>query len=194
VWWAPPLPVSDAGDDAEPSIAPIVDRIGPPISTTPWSPDLVAQTLEILTVFRRDDQLFCLKPIHAESLRVGLAKDEQPGDHVLRALAWYPLAPRLVHSTSWRFEQGDVVLTYIAVVDEPETLPPESLVAVPVGRADLARGGATGAPGSIEVAQVLEHALRHLAWLLRDDPVVGAALADWDGALRDYVPEPFRAL
>ena len=115
MWWAPPLPVSDAGDDAEPSIAPIVDRIGPPISTTPWSPDLVAQTLEILTVFRRDDQLFCLKPIHAESLRVGLAKDEQPGDHVLRALAWYPLAPRLVHSTSWRFEQGDVVLTYVAV-------------------------------------------------------------------------------
>jgi hypothetical protein len=193
VWSAPPLPVSDAGD-VEPSIAPIVDRIGPPISTTPWSPDLVAQTLEILTVFRREEELFCLTPIHAQSLRVGLAKSEQPGDHVLRALAWYPLAVRLVHSTSWRFEQGDVVLTYVAVVDEPERLPRESLVAVPVARTELARGGATGAPGSIEVAQVLEHALRHLAWLLRDDPVVGAALADWAGALRDYVPEPFRAL
>jgi hypothetical protein len=193
VWSAPPLPVSDAGD-VEPSIAPIVDRIGPPISTTPWSPDLVAQTLEILTVFRREEELFCLTPIHAQSLRVGLAKSEQPGDHVLRALAWYPLAVHLVHSTSWRFEQGDVVLTYVAVVDEPERLPRESLVAVPVARTELARGGATGAPGSIEVAQVLEHALRHLAWLLRDDPVVGAALADWAGALRDYVPEPFRAL
>lgn len=186
--------MSDAGGEAEPSIAPLVDRIGPPISSTPWSPDLVAQTLEILTVFRRGDELFCLNPIHAESLRVGLAKDEQPGDHVLRALAWYPLAPRLVHSTSWRFEQGDVVLTYVAVVDEPKTLPPESLVAVSVARAELARGGATGAPGSIHVAQVLEHALRHLAWLVRDDPAVGEALAGWEGALRDYVPEPFRTL
>ena len=86
MWLVLPLPVSDAGGDSEPPIAPIVDRIGPPISTTPWSPDLVAQTLEILTVFRREDRLFCLTPIHAESLR-GEEHAVEAGEEE-DALAW----------------------------------------------------------------------------------------------------------
>ena len=42
--------------------------------------------------------------------------------------------------------------------------------------------------------QVQEHALRHLAWLRQDDPVIADLLDDWSDALSDYVPEPFRAL
>ena len=43
--------------------------------------------------------------------------------------------------------------------------------------------------------QVVEHALRHLAWLAEDDPVVRRELSDeWREALHAYVPEPFRNL
>jgi hypothetical protein len=42
---------------------------------------------------------------------------------------------------------------------------------------------------------VVEHGLRHLAWLASDDPVVRAELPEaWQAALAGYVPEPFRAL
>jgi len=67
-------------------------------------------------------------------------------------------------------------------------------VAEPIGRADLARGDATAAPLSIGTVQVLEHALRHLSWLVRDDPAVRVALAAWTPDLDAYVPEPFRNL
>jgi hypothetical protein len=87
-----------------------------------------------------------------------------------------------------------VILTYIVVVEPPERLPSDSLVVVPVERADLARGEAMAPPRSIGVAAVLEHALRHLAWLVRDDPAIAAALQPWRGVLDDYQPEPFQAL
>jgi len=41
---------------------------------------------------------------------------------------------------------------------------------------------------------VLEHALRHLSWLAKDDPVVADELRDWAGVLGAYAPEPFRSL
>ncbi len=60
--------------------------------------------------------------------------------------------------------------------------------------AELARGDATAPPSGIDIGQVLEHALRHVAWLRQDDPVIAELLGDWSDALADYVPEPFRAL
>lgn len=42
--------------------------------------------------------------------------------------------------------------------------------------------------------QVVEHALRHLAWLSKEEHVIGEALPEWASALESYVPEPFRAL
>lgn len=65
----------------------------------------------------------------------------------------------------------------------------------PIRRAELARSSATRAPSRIGQAQILEHALRHLAWLVEDDEVVGDRLSPgWRLALADYVPEPFRSL
>lgn len=196
----PPVDETDPGSsdsdgllDPE-SIAPLVELIGPPISQSAWSPDMVAQTLEILPLGLDQDRLFWLKPMHADSLRVGLPRDAQPGRHVLDALAWYPLTPRIVHSTSWRHEEARIVLTYVAVVDPPTALPEDSLIRLPIERADLARGAATAAPETIGVAQVLEHALRHLSWLSRDDPEVSVALGNWATALEAYQPEPFRPL
>jgi hypothetical protein len=175
-------------------MAELVETIGPPISSVPWSPNFVAQTLEVLPVGLRNGAMFWMKPMHADSLRVGLPTSAKPAEVVLDVLKWYPLAPIVVHSTSWRQEDGRIVLTYVAVVEPPSILPPDSLVALPVGRAMLARGEAMSAPRSIGVDAVLEHALRHLSWLVRDDPAVMKALAGWQEVLAGFEPEPFRAL
>jgi hypothetical protein len=168
--------------------------MGPPVSSLPWSPDFVAQTLEVLPLGLDDGGLFWMKPIHADSLRVGLSSTAKPHETVLDVLKWYPLDPVVVHSTSWRHEDGRVILTYVAVIATPATLPPDSLVKLPVRRAELARGAATAAPQAIGVDAVLEHALRHLSWLVKDDPAVMVALDGWRGVLAEFQPEPFRAL
>ena len=175
-------------------LASLVREVGPPVSTVPWSPDFVAQTLEVLPVGLRGGRLFWLKPVHAESLRVGLSATARPGEVVLDVLKWYPLRPIVVHSTSWRHEEGRVILTYVAAVVPPEQLPADSLAELPVGRSELARAEATAAPKAIGVEAVLEHALRHLAWLVKDDPAVMRELAAWEEVLAAFQPEPFRAL
>jgi hypothetical protein len=170
-----------------------VEAIGPPISSVAWSPRFVAQTIEILVVGLRGSKLVWLKPLHAESLRVGLSPTADPAQVVVEVLGWYLLVPRVVHSTSWRHEDGRVILTYVAVVEPPGSLPRDSLVERLVARAELARGGATGPPEAIGVAAVIEHGLRHLAWLVHDDPAIAEALSDWTGVLSSYQAEPFRA-
>jgi hypothetical protein len=100
--------------------------------------------------------------------------------------------PILLHSTSWRRAKTGVMLSFLAVVSPSQV---ESFEAVGVGRSELARGSESAAPTAIAEAQVLEHALRHLSWLAKDDEVVARALDDdWRAALEGYVPEPFRAL
>ena len=100
--------------------------------------------------------------------------------------------PRLLHSTSWRRDKGGVMLTFLAVVEPAQVAAYE---VAPVGRAELARGGSTSAPKAIGHVQVLEHALRHLSWLAKDDAVVAGALdARWREALDTYTPEPFRVV
>ena len=171
-----------------------METMGPPVSSQQWSPDFVAQTLEVLPVYLADGALYWMKPVHADSLRVGLSPRETPANAVLEVLKWYPLEPVVVHSTSWRHEEGRVILTYVAVVTPPGHLPSDSLVRLSVGRAELARAEAMAAPKSIGVDAVLEHALRHLSWLVRDDPAVMRELAPWRDILSRYQPEPFRAL
>jgi len=100
--------------------------------------------------------------------------------------------PLLIHSTSWRRARGSVILSFVVVNRDDQS--PE-LPGVPVVRAELARGGATSAAPAIGHAQVLEHALRHLAWLAQDDEVVRTTLSDeWREVLAGFVPEPFRHL
>jgi len=171
-----------------------VERLGPPVSKVPWAPNVVAQNLEIFAVTLRRGRLFWFKPVHAPSLRVGLPRGAEPSEAVLQVIGWYPLVPRVVHSTSWRYEQDRVVLTYLVVVETPDTLPAGSLETVEVERVELDRGDAMAPPETIGLGAVLEHALRHLSWLLGDDPAIAAALAEWSGVLEVYRPEPFRAL
>jgi hypothetical protein len=45
----------------------------------------------------------------------------------------------------------------------------------------------------VHLSQVVEHGLRHLAWLVREDEAINQALAGWTRTLSVYTPEPFRA-
>lgn len=178
-----------AGD--APDRPPVIEFV-PALTKVGWSPELVTQTIEALFVHLAPDGAHHLRPIHAETLRLGWRADRQPGEIVSAAATRYGLQPLLVHSTSWRYEDARVVLTYVVAVRAPAELN-EHLADEPVARADLARGDAMGPPPEIGVAQVIEHALRHLSWLVKDDEAVRTALPDWVGFLDTYEPEPFRA-
>lgn len=165
-----------------------------PLSELPWSADFVMQAIEVLVVtLGPTGRPVALQPDCADSFVVGWPAGAKPEVVAAAALERLGLAPRVLHSTSWRHSGAEVVLTYLAVVQAAAT-PPESWVAAPIAHAELARGEATAPPPVIGVHQVLEHALRHLAWLVRDDPVIAAEVPDWRTVLEDYVPEPFRAL
>jgi len=170
---------------------PIVQLDGP-LTSVAWSSAFVAQSLEVLFAYIAPDGAHHLRPIHAETLRLGWPPDRKPGEIVMEAVQRYELTPVLVHSTSWRHGEGRLILTYLAAVEPPADLT-HYLADERVARADLARGDAFGPPPEIGVAQVLEHAFRHLAWLVKDDAVVGDRLSDWAGFLDRYEPEPFRA-
>ncbi|GAC1684674.1 MAG: hypothetical protein PVS2B1_04230 [Candidatus Dormibacteraceae bacterium] len=118
--------------------------------------------------------------------------DDDPMEVVRRLSTNLMGPPLLVHSTSWRRGPGGVILSFLVVVGEDQAT---EVAALPISRAELARNSATQAAASIATSQVVEHALRHLAWLALDDAAVSSALSPaWLAALAGYVPEPFRHL
>lgn len=149
-------------------------------------------TAEIFVVARVGDTIHLSGPCGPEPWRVEAAVGGHPMGTVDRLVRSNLDAVTLVHSTSWRWEDGHTVLSFLAVV------PPASIAGLDeaeVDRAALARGGATEAAVEVPWPAVLEHALRHLAWLVDDDAEVAAALDDrWHAMLEAYVPAPFRHL
>lgn len=146
---------------------------------------------EVYVVFHDDGRLWLTGPCGAAPWRVE-SHARHPID-LVRAMAAASLGPpTLVHSTSWRWDHEAVVLSFLVVVEPAHAL---GLEIREIVRADLARSTTTQAPTDIGPWQVLEHALRHLAWLAKeDDTVRGALPARWHTALNGYVPEPFREL
>lgn len=148
---------------------------------------------EILPVYLGPAGIQLLQPAGEKSWRATAQAAVEPGQLVDANLEAAGLKAELVHSTSWRYEQGQLIVTYLAVLPDEVVRP--GLRELPVLRTGLARGGTHGPPASIGIGQVVEHALRHLSWLSRDDPVIRAALTDaWLQLLETYQPEPFRAL
>jgi hypothetical protein len=131
-------------------------------------------------------------PCGAEPWYLEVGADEDPMAVVAAAARRVIGEPLVVHSSSWRRDRGVVVLSFVAVIEPDQAA---DMATTPVGRAALARGDATSAPTAIATGQVLEHGLRHLAWLVKDDPTVAERLTgDWRTVLAGYVPEPFRHL
>lgn len=103
-------------------------------------------------------------------------RGESP-DQAARRLGGVAAADRdtVVHSTSWRYEpDGRIVLTYAVCPDPSPWLP-----AIELPELEIARGAApaTPSPERVALANVVAHAVRHLAFLVAEDPVVARALS-----------------
>jgi hypothetical protein len=147
---------------------------------------------EVFLLWLDRDEPALTGPCGAAPWYLEVAADEDPLEVVARAIERVVGPPSVVHSTSWRRARDGVVLSFLAVIGAALVGEMES---VPVARVELARNSATAAPAQILTAQVVEHGLRHLAWLVAEDRVVATALDDgWPAVLGRYVPEPFRHL
>jgi hypothetical protein len=147
---------------------------------------------EVFVVWLNGDHLELTGPCGAAPWMLELGESEHPVEVVDRIVRDVVGPPRLVHSTSWRRDRGAVILSFVVVIDETLV---DGMETAPIGRSELARSEATAAPKTVAHEQVVEHGLRHMAWLAVDDPVVAAELpTGWRDVLSSYVPEPFRAL
>ena len=147
---------------------------------------------EVFVVWLNGDVIELTGPDGAAPWLLEVGSPEHPVavvDRIVRDVVGDPI---LIHSTSWRRDRDAVILSFVVAIDASLV---GSMDSRPVARTELARSEATAAPRVIATDQVVEHALRHLAWLVEDDPVVRAELSPaWRVALAMYVPEPFRNL
>jgi hypothetical protein len=149
-------------------------------------------SLEAIVLYLGDDGIRHVHPHGRQTLRAQWDPDLDPHEVIVDAVADLGLTPIMVHSTSWRAVPQLILLTFLVAVEPPKHVPAAHEVEL-VARVELARGRATGPPPQVHLTQVVEHGLRHLAWLLREDEAIHQALADWSRALSVYEPEPFRA-
>ena len=147
---------------------------------------------EVFVVWLAGDHLELTGPCGPAPWLLELGQTDHPVEVVTRIVRDVIGVPLLVHSTSWRRDRDAVILSFVVVIDGALV---GSMASLPIARSELARGEATAAPREIATTQVVEHGLRHMAWLAKDDPLVAADLpAGWRTLLADYVPEPFRNL
>jgi hypothetical protein len=147
---------------------------------------------EVFVVWLAEDHLELTGPCGAAPWLLEIGQAEHPVEVVTRIARDVIGEPLLVHSTSWRRDHDAVILSFVVVIDAALV---GSMASRPIGRSELARGAATTAPRDIAYEQVVEHGLRHMAWLAQDDAVVAAELPDgWRTILAGYIPEPFRNL
>lgn len=147
---------------------------------------------EVFVVWLAGDHLELTGPCGAAPWLLELGATDHPVEVVTRIVRDVVGEPLLVHSTSWRRDRGAVILSFVVVIDAALV---GSMASLPITRSELARGDATAAAREIATTQVVEHGLRHMAWLAQDDPVVAAELpTGWRTLLAEYVPEPFRNL
>jgi hypothetical protein len=156
-----------------------------------WDVDSPVQA-EIFVVWLDGDRIALTGPDGPQPWLLQLGPTEHPVEVVDRIVRDVVGPPILVHSTSWRRDRDAVILSFVVVIDRALV---GDMASLPIDRAELARSEATAAPHEIATTAVVEHGLRHLAWLAKDDPVVAAELpAGWRPLLADYIPEPFRNL
>jgi hypothetical protein len=149
-------------------------------------------TLEAVVLYLDDGGIRHLFPHAGQTVRAIWDPDLDPHESIVDAVAALGLTPVMVHSTSWRVVRQLILLTFLVVVDPPDRIPDTYEVEL-VTRSELARGRATAPPPHVGLSQVVEHGLRHLAWLVREDEAIQDALPGWSRALSEYEPEPSRA-
>jgi hypothetical protein len=103
---------------------------------------------------------------------------------------------RLLHSTSWRADVPRLVLTYVAILDAGPAVRARWPQAEPITRDVVEQvwgipptHAATQPPEEIAIDSVLEHVLRHTAYLLETDATAAAALDEtWCRHLAELRP------
>ena len=129
----------------------------------------------------------CQRPINVEVMQLCLGPGPVLGYHVVRGCLPDATSPDdyaltlsgvrsgepggVCHSTSWRYENGVVVLTYAATpVRLFGALTPLIEPAIVCSMDPL-----RPAPGSLHAHHVAAHAVRHLAYLAEHDPAIAQA-------------------
>lgn len=149
-------------------------------------------SLEAIVLCLDDEWILHVSPHGIETVRAPWDPDLDPMEAIVDVVADLGLVPVMAHSTSWRIVERELLLTFLVIVEPPDHLPPTHEIER-VSRAELARGGPTTPPQAVHLSQVVEHGLRHLAWLVTEDDVIHEALGAWSAPLGEYRPEPFRA-
>jgi hypothetical protein len=146
------------------------------LETLPLAVRLSAPTVvvEVVPLVLERGAIQVLRPRDAGAWLVPCVGDQHPEEQARAAIHGQGWRLNVLHSTSWRWESGYLLLTYLAVVDVEGPL--TNWHVQPLAAASLARGAATSAPPVIAHDQVVAHGLRHLAWLARDDSAVQATL------------------
>jgi hypothetical protein len=100
-----------------------------------------------------------------------LTCDLEPDRAAREACGFLPDSDGLLHSTSWRYEDRQVVLTYVALPD-----PVTSARHEPVGETVATGDDAMRPSPAPKLCDVAAHACRHLAFLAATDRQVRTAL------------------
>jgi hypothetical protein len=115
--------------------------------------------------------------LHHRFTRRALTEDERPDDAALHLAQAADGA--VCHSTSWRYQDGRVILTY-AVVPDPH--PSTAAVALTTPSVMCSGDPLWPTPADVHDHHVAAHAVRHLAYLADTDPAIaGMASADAPG-------------
>jgi hypothetical protein len=102
----------------------------------------------------------------------------------------------IVHSTSWRYNAAcdQIILTYLVVLPQntwSTAGAPPQVCFEPIGAIRMRHGQHHRAPEQLAPAEVLAHALDHLAALSSYDPAIQAVLEpEWQAILRARCPQP----
>jgi hypothetical protein len=173
------------------------ETVTPALQSAEKSPETIAKPtvlLEVFPIYLSEGKPYVLIPRDQESWQLPLRISEKASDLVLGRLGSTPLEAEVIHSTSWRQDHENLLLTYIAVVRQPEKIP-GGFKSLPVGHPGISRGGATSPPQNIPTEAVIHHALQHLAWIYQTDPVIKDTLPDsWGEALKPFQPKPAMSL
>ncbi len=114
--------------------------------------------------------------LHHRFTRRALTAGERPDD---AALDLARAGDGVCHSTSWRYQDGRVVLTY-AVVPDPQ--PSRPAVALTAPSVMCSGDPLRPTPADVHDHHVAAHAVRHLAYLADTDPAIAdVAAADPPG-------------
>ena len=122
-----------------------IESMPGPLSEAAWSTDFVMQAIEVLPVSLRDGSLWAMTPEHADSFVLAWPAGAKPEEVAARAMVQLGLEATVLHSTSWRQADKEVVLAYIAVVPPDSDAPPSRSGAWRCDRAAVVHRGTPGA-------------------------------------------------